>query len=136
GKTYTIIVNSPRGEKFWEKSFAADEYGGIDGEVELPKEAQLGQYGIFVKDKGGGGFRVEEYKKPEFEVKVDAPTEPVMLGEKITATVTAKYYFGAPVVKAKVKYKVTRTDHDARWFPIAPWDWFYGSGYWWFAYDY
>ena len=33
-----------------------------------------------------------------------------MLGEKITATIKAKYYFGAPVTKAKVKYKVTRTD--------------------------
>ena len=42
-------------------------------------------------------FRVEEYKKPEFEVTVDAPTEPVMLGEKITATIRAKYYFGSPV---------------------------------------
>ena len=58
---------------------------------------------------GGGSFRVEEYKKPEFEVKVDAPTEPVMLGEKITATIKAKYYFGSPVTKAKVKYKVNRT---------------------------
>ena len=60
---------------------------------------------------------MEEYKKPEFEVKVDAPTEPVMLGEKISATVNAKYYFGAPVVNAKVKYKVTRTPHEARWYP-------------------
>ncbi len=34
-------------------------------------------------------------------MKVDAPTEPVMLGEKITATIKAKYYFGAPVAKAK-----------------------------------
>ena len=32
-----------------------------------------------------------------------------MLGEKITATITAKYYFGSPVTKAKVKYKVLRT---------------------------
>ena len=43
-----------------------------------------------------------------------------MLGEKIKATVNAKYYFGAPVTKAKVKYKVTRTTHDPRWYPLAP----------------
>ena len=35
-----------------------------------------------------------------------------MLGEKITATIKAKYYFGSPVTKAKVKYKVKRTSHD------------------------
>ena len=35
-------------------------------------------------------FRVEEYKKPEFEVTIDAPKDPVMLGESITARLTAK----------------------------------------------
>jgi len=85
---------------------------------------------------GGGSFRVEEYKKPEFEVTVEAPKEPVMLGEKITATINAKYYFGGPVTQAKVKYKVMRTSIVKRWYPFGPWDWLYGSGYWWFAYDY
>ena len=65
-------------------------------------------------DIGGGNFRVEEYKKPEFEVTVEAPQEPVMLGEKITATIKAKYYFGAPVTKAKVKYKVIRSSQTER----------------------
>ena len=59
-----------------------------------------------------------------------------MLGEKITATIKAKYYFGSPVTKAKVKYKVNRTSYNERWYPVGPWDWFYGPGYWWFAYDY
>ena len=86
---------------------------------------------------GGGNFRVEEYKKPEFEVTVDAPKEPIKLGEKITATIKAKYYFGTPVVNAKVHYKVTaQSARSRRWFPVAPWDWFYEPGYWWFASDY
>ncbi|MGB2611157.1 MAG: alpha-2-macroglobulin family protein, partial [Isosphaeraceae bacterium] len=80
-------------------------------------------------------FRVEEYKKPEFEVNVDAPTKPVMLGEKVPATIKAKYYFGSPVAEAKVKYKVTRTTADERWYPAARWDWLFGPGYWWFAAD-
>jgi len=67
---------------------------------------------------GGGSFRIEEYKKPEYEVTVDAPTKPVMLGEKITATIKAKYYFGSPVTKAKVKYKVNRTEYNERWYPV------------------
>ncbi|MGC3967081.1 MAG: hypothetical protein QM775_06825 [Pirellulales bacterium] len=79
---------------------------------------------------------MEEYKKPEFEVVVEAPSEPVKLGDKITAEVTAKYYFGAPVTEARVKYKVLRSTHDARWYPTGRWDWLYGRGYWWFGYDY
>ncbi|MCE5325169.1 MAG: alpha-2-macroglobulin, partial [Planctomycetaceae bacterium] len=136
GHSFTVQVNNPKGEKIFEKTLTADEYGGMDGELTLPKEAALGVYGIFVMGQGGGSFRVEEYKKPEFEVKVDAPTDPIMLGEKIEAKITAKYYFGAPVTKAKVKYKVLRTTHESRWYPICRWDWFYGSGYWWYAYDY
>ena len=74
-----------------------------------PPTRRSGQYYLQVVNHGGGTFRVEEYKKPEFEVTVEAPNEPVMLGEKITATIRAKYYFGSPVTDATVKYKVLRT---------------------------
>jgi uncharacterized protein YfaS (alpha-2-macroglobulin family) len=133
---FTVRIDNPKGEKVFEKTFAADEYGGLSGELPLPKDAMLGVYHLQILNRGGGSFRVEEYKKPEYEVTVDAPKEPVMLGEKIEATVTAKYYFGAPVTNAKVKYKVLRTSHSARWYPRGNWDWFYGKGYWWFACDY
>src|SRR5262245_11196743 len=59
-----------------------------------------------------------------------------MLGEKIMAKIEAKYYFGSPVTRATVKYKVLRTSHSDTWYPLRPWDWCYGPGYWWFAYDY
>ncbi|MBN2712958.1 MAG: alpha-2-macroglobulin, partial [Planctomycetes bacterium] len=137
GKSFTVMINNPKGEKIFEKSFVADEYGGINGELTLPEDATLGVYGIrTIGISGYNSFRVEEYKKPEFEVTVDAPKEPVMLGEKIEATIAAKYYFGSPVTKAKLKYKILRNSHDSRWYPVMPWDWFYGSGYWWYAYDY
>ena len=140
GKQVGIELWDARNQKVWTKSLKADEYGGVDAEWELGEDASLGVYRFLVhvdgRNRGGGTFRVEEYKKPEFEVKVEAPTEPIALGEKIEATIKANYYFGAPVVNAKVKYKVTRTEHDARWYPITPWDWFYGNGYWWFSYDY
>ncbi len=136
GKTFGISVKNPKAEAVFTKQFTADEYGGFDGEFMLADEAMLGVYSIYIPDVGGGSFRVEEYKKPEFEVTIDAPQEPVMLGEKITATIKAKYYFGAPVTKATVKYKVLRYGYTANWYPWAYWDWFYGPGYWWFAYDY
>ncbi len=136
GQTFSVLIHNPQGEKILEKNFTADKYGGFDGLLELPKDAGLGVWSLYVSGYGGSSFRVEEYKKPEFEVQVDAPTEPVALGEKIVAKVKAKYYFGAPVTQAKVKYKVERSDYAARWYPVGLWDWFYGLGYWWFAYDY
>ncbi len=133
---FTVQINNPKGEKVFEKGFQADEFGGVAGEFPLVKGAMLGNYSLQLVNHGGGSFRVEEYKKPEYEVKVEAPKEPVQLGEKINATITAKYYFGAPVTNAKVKYKVLRTSYNARWYPRGDWDWFYGKGYWWFAADY
>ncbi len=53
----------------------------------------------------------------------------------MAATIKANYYFGGPVSHAKVKYKITRTTADERWYPAARWDWLFGSGYWWFAAD-
>ncbi len=136
GQTQTVRIQDPKNEKVFEQELKADAWGGVAGELVLPKTATLGVYRIEVAGNGAGTFRVEEYKKPEFEVTVEAPKEPVMLGETITATVTAKYYFGAPVAAGKVVYKVLRTAYSADWYPARYWDWFYGPGYWWFAYDY
>ncbi|MDF1666433.1 MAG: MG2 domain-containing protein, partial [Planctomycetota bacterium] len=128
-KTYTVIINNPKGEKIYEKRHETDEFGGLNMDYTLPKDATLGTYNCYIQHMGGYlRFRVEEYKKPEFKVSVEAPTVPVQLGEKITAKIVAKYYFGAPVVKAKVKYKVLRTSKSAQWYPGGYWDWFYGPG--------
>jgi alpha-2-macroglobulin len=135
-QTFDVEIQNPKGEKVLTKPFTADAYGGLEGEYDLPDDAMLGVYQAFVVNRGGGSFRVEEYKKPEYEVTIDAPSEPVMLGEKIKATIKAKYYFGSPVTQARVKYKVTRSAHTARWYPLGRWDWLYEPGYWWYASDY
>ncbi|HEX8916595.1 MAG TPA: MG2 domain-containing protein, partial [Humisphaera sp.] len=141
-RTFTVRVTDPRGQKLLERGFTTDAYGGLEGELALGREATLGTYGINIinfpeiQQAGGNSFRVEEYKKPEFEVKVDAPTEPVMLGQKIAATIKANYYFGAPVSGGTVKYKVLRSSYSANWYPPGRWDWFYEPGYWWYGHDY
>lgn len=135
GQDFSLDIRNPRHESMFDHTFTADGYGGFDGEFTLEDEATLGVYSINTSH-GANSFRVEEYKKPEFAVTIDAPVEPVMLGEKITATIKAKYYFGAPVTQAKVKYKVLRSSSSGDWYPTGTWDWFYGPGYWWFASDY
>ncbi|MHB8902649.1 MAG: MG2 domain-containing protein, partial [Thermoguttaceae bacterium] len=136
GQSVNLEIHNARNERIVNESVKLDEYGGVEKSLDLPADATLGIWRLEIANHGGGTFRVEEYKKPEYEVTVDAPAEPVMLGEKIQAEVAAKYYFGSPVTSAKVKYKVTRTAVDKPWYPPRPWDWFYGPGYWWFGYDY
>ncbi len=150
GRRVTIRVTDPRNQELVEREFTTDAYGGFDGELPLADDANLGNYSIRIVPKksdlafgvnkrvggGGGSFRVEEYKKPEFEVTVEAPKRPVRLGETITAKIKAKYYFGGPVGKATVKYRVERESHQDHWFPVGHWDWLYGPGYGWFASEY
>ncbi|MGJ8655301.1 MAG: alpha-2-macroglobulin family protein [Akkermansiaceae bacterium] len=139
GRKFYLEVVDPRGEKVGEgQTIVADEYGGVPFSVDIAHDATLGSYRVVLRfdsatgsHAGNGNFRVEKYKKPEYEVKVDAPTIPVELGDAFEATVKANYYHGAPVTNATVKVKVLRHVHNARWFPYGRWDWLYGGGYGW-----
>ncbi|MGC2109415.1 MAG: alpha-2-macroglobulin family protein, partial [Candidatus Korobacteraceae bacterium] len=62
----------------------------------------------------GTNFSVEEYKKPEYAVKVTAQTPRVLEGQPIKATIDARYYFGEPVANAKVKWVV----HTSTYWPL------------------
>ena len=130
-----VRIFDPKGKEILKTTLECDEWGGISGNFNLQANATLGNYSINT-NHGSFSFRVEEYKKPEFSVTVLAPDKPVALGEKMPVTVKAKYYFGAPVTKGSVKIKVHRNDYHNSWYPIEPWDWFYGSGYGWCGVDY
>jgi alpha-2-macroglobulin len=134
-----LEVYDTRGNKVFETNAGFDEYGGLEGEFTLGEEPPLGMYRFVASGRRYGGyaqFRVEEYKKPEFEVTVEPGKDHARLGEKLMAKVKATYYFGGPVTEATVKYKVFREEYRHRyWFP-GRWDWLYGPGYGLVWYDY
>ncbi|MBR5026247.1 MAG: hypothetical protein IKX48_14380, partial [Victivallales bacterium] len=134
GLMYNVEIRDPRGQVIKKYNITADSYGGIANTFELPADAMLGAYHVNMQH-GSGMFRVEEYKKPEFEVTVETPKEAVKLGDIFDLTVKAKYYFGAPVSEGTAKIKILRSTHEAKWWPVRPWDWYYGNGYWWFWTD-
>lgn len=142
GSQIKVTIHDPRGEKLLEKTYKTDDSGAVSDALTLGEEATLGFYNVqFDMNRalqglwhlGSHSFRVEEYKKPEFEVKVDAPATPVALGDSFEVKVKADYYFGGPVKQGTVKYKVQRSAHTSRWFPAGRWDWLFGSGYGWRA---
>ncbi len=139
-KSIQITVRDPRAQEFWKGDLTTDAAGSIRLEFPMPAAAALGVYSVQIQDPAIGqaydtnmSFRVEEFRKPEFEVQVEAPEKGIKLGETIEAKIRAKYYFGTPVTDAKVTVKVTRTAFVDDWYPIRPFDWCYGRGYWWFA---
>jgi uncharacterized protein YfaS (alpha-2-macroglobulin family) len=135
GQSCTVTISDPRNEKLFEKILKFDDWGTIVHALSLPAEATLGRYSVQVLQQDRSTsifyFSVEEYKKPEFEVKVESPDKPVALGESFEFTVKASYYFGGAIKEGKVRYTVKRHAHQDRWFPLGRWDWLYGKGYGW-----
>lgn len=135
-----LVIRNPRGEEVSDLTYSSDNFGAFHGKFEISVTAPLGQYYGHLKignnHIGNFNFRVEEYKKPEYEVSIELPTKPVELGETFTAKVKAKYYFGQPVTEGEVTVKVMRHEHEERWFPWHRWDWLYGNGFWWFTPEY
>lgn len=135
-QTGTLVIHNGRGEEVMKvENLKTDDLGAVETEFIIPKDAPLGQWtaNYQIKDRiaAGVSFRTEEYRKPEYEVKVDAPAEPVKLGDKFTATIKANYFHGAPVRNADVEIIVKRSSLGERWFPVWKWDWLYGTGAWW-----
>ena len=135
GREVELEIKNPRNESVLKETFRCDAYGGLDGSLALEAAAVLGVYSMRIDRQRAGHFRVEEYKKPEFEVSVETPERTVQLGETLEVRVQARYYFGAPVKNGTVKYRVLRSSVTRDWFPEAPWDWLYGKGYWWLRSD-
>ncbi len=135
GATVRVRANNPQGEEIYRKDFKSSEFGSVNGDFNLPDETPLGVYNVsaaIVKgddedNLGGTQFRVEEYKRPEFEVTVSAPTEAKRPGETVAARINAKYYFGSPVPNAKVKYTVRKASWFANYRFPTPYDWLYAS---------
>jgi uncharacterized protein YfaS (alpha-2-macroglobulin family) len=101
------------------KELTMSPFGSVRGEFELPVTAALGYYSIKYTSglmENYSSFQVEEYKKPEYEVKI-RPTKPrVVQGERVDATIQAKYFFGEPVKGAKVTYTVRRAPYYPPWY--------------------
>lgn len=138
----TISMRDQLGTVVASKQITTDRFGSIETNFELPKSIGLGRFQFELSSTNNGwiqsslAIRVEEYRKPEFEVKVLAPEKPVALGETVEARIQAKYYFGSPVTDAHVTVRVQRSTYSDNYYPIGRFDWCYGPGYWWFAEDY
>jgi uncharacterized protein YfaS (alpha-2-macroglobulin family) len=137
-KSGRLVVSNGRGEEALKvENLKTDALGAVETEIIIPKDAPLGRWNasflIGQQIAATVSFQVEEYRKPEYEVTVEAPSEPVKLGDRFTATVKANYFHGAPVRKAEVEIIVKRESLTERWFPGWRWDWLYGRGAWWGA---
>jgi len=107
-----------------EKKATTDDFGTAAVSFTLPAGGTMnGRFSVRCNGNSTERkyFRVEEYKRPTFEVRLDEVKEEYHNGDTVTVSGTALTYAGAPVQGARVAYRVKRS--EARWF----WRYYGGS---------
>lgn len=110
-----FILRDPNWKQVAEQKATTDEYGTASVDFELPKEGKTGLYSISVNGTASEYFRVEEYKRPTFEITFPKVNEKYNWGDTVVVKATAKTYSGVPVQGAKVEYQVTRRNQLWWW---------------------
>jgi uncharacterized protein YfaS (alpha-2-macroglobulin family) len=108
----TVEITDANSKTIYQQKLQLSPFGSFHGQLTLSPLAALGGYSIVAhigEKEVYGSFEVEEYKKPEFEVSVSTDRARYLQGETIQATISARYYFGAPVAQGRVKYSIYKS---------------------------
>ena len=120
GKRLTFYLRDANYKEVLHVTAVTDQFGTCSADLTLPSTGLTGQFSLVVNGQTQH-IRVEEYKRPTFEVTFDEMKEHYEAGDTVTVKATARSYAGVPVQGATVKYKVVRR--------VALWWWNY-SRYW------
>lgn len=110
-----FILRDANWKQVAEQKATIDEYGTASVDFELPQGGQTGMYHVSVNNRANSSFRVEEYKRPTFEITFPKVNEKYNWGDTVVVKASAKTYAGVPVQGAKVEYQVTRRNQLWWW---------------------
>ncbi|MCP4439877.1 MAG: alpha-2-macroglobulin [Aureispira sp.] len=117
GRKTTLIFYDANSQEVTRKEVTTNEFGTFHGSFTAPASGLTGQ--MYIEDIGADNsrkyFRVEEYKRPKFEVKIPALKESFKLNDLVTVKGTAKAFAGSSIDGAKVQYRVTRQARFPYW---------------------
>ncbi len=120
----TVVFSDANGKEIARQTPVANDYGSFSGNFTAPRDRLMGRMMIHVD---GGGLQgntwvnVEEYKRPKFQVTLDAPKTAAKLGGEVELEGKAIAYTGAAVGGAKLRYHVVREVRYPIW-------WYWGFG--------
>lgn len=102
----TLTLNDANHKEIGTREVTSDEFGAFGADFELPQSCLPGMFRVQAKGFSGTGFRVEEYKRPTFEVEVSKPDVAYSLGDTVSVKGNALTYTGVGVAGARVTYEV------------------------------
>ena len=106
-KQVKLVLRDANYKTVTEQQLTTDELGTVSTDFTLPTSALTGHFSIEV-DGTSQSFRVEEYKRPTFQVEFPKVEQNYKNGDTLMVKATARTYSGVPVQGAHVKYTVER----------------------------
>lgn len=104
----TVSLVDPNNQSVDSRTVRTNGFGTASGEFVIPPGRPLGGWRVETSRQGATSIRVEEYKRPTFEISLKDPAEPLRLGRPATFTGEGRYYFGLPVTHGEVTWRVVR----------------------------
>jgi uncharacterized protein YfaS (alpha-2-macroglobulin family) len=118
-RNVSYTLKDSRNNEITKGTLTLNALGGFDTVLKLPGTMNLG-YATLAMEAGGGtasatgqlfshSFQVQEFRRPEFEVKAQASEGPHIVGGHADASVSAAYYAGGGLPNTEVSWRVTST---------------------------
>lgn len=107
GREVKAVLRDANNKVVEEKMLTADDYGTVSTEFLLPAAGLTGRYSVSVGSQRQS-IRVEEYKRPTFQVELRQPDQDYQAGDTLSVSGMATTYAGVPVQGGRVSYRVVR----------------------------
>lgn len=119
GKETTVTLKDSNWEDVATQTFTTNDFGSFDGSFVIPNNVSNGYFQI-KNNSGSIGFKVEEYKRPTFEITFNEPDKSFKINDSVSLTGSVKAYAGFALDNVNFNYTIVRRTY----FPYR---------YWWFA---
>jgi uncharacterized protein YfaS (alpha-2-macroglobulin family) len=113
GATAVVCLRDANGQTVAEQRLTSNDFGSIDGSFTIPQGLLNGVMTLECKEYASETIRVEEYRRPTFEVTFDPVTDAPALNAPVRVTAHARALAGYALDRAAVRYRVVRTTRRA-----------------------
>jgi uncharacterized protein YfaS (alpha-2-macroglobulin family) len=116
GQSVRVVLRDANHQEVSALQLRSNDFGSVSGTFTAPADRLTGAMTISTENpKGTCTVRVEEYKRPKFQVKIDVPDKEFRLNDEVSVPGEAMSYTGAPIDGGLVKYRVVREVRYPGW---------------------
>jgi len=107
-----MMIIDPFGREVDTIKIKPNEFGSISGSFKIPKTAATGEWEIdpeyIDRNYNTGNFKVEEYKRPSYEINIEEPKKELLPGDVFVFKVKVRSFAGAALGNVEINYTVSR----------------------------